>query len=605
VITIANPWFHLVRFDREARGFDRVVERIPFGARLVALTWDANGAVMRTKPYWHFGAYAQARRGGLLAQSFPRMFWNIPVRMRADAHVPVSPVSLEAKPYLFDYQTFGFAYDHVLVRTGETKGRDRFRVFPYQLVFEAPLWQVWRALPSPGAAPSAAVPSRASPSAPQPTSARVAGPNLVLLSIDTLRADALGSYGRAENPTPNLDRLAREGVRFSSAYSTSSWTAPSIASLMTGLYPTQHGVRHGFIQKGAVKGQEELPPDSPVLTELLHARGYRTFGIVANGHLEGRFGFARGFDRYECLGFRNGPLVLEHLQTWLTEIKEDREAPYFLWVHLLDPHSPYLGFPPYLERIWGWRLRHPDLEHVTPADEYDAKKLSGDRLEYVKMLYASEVNYADFVVGEILGRLGVRKAPRQQSDRGTFIVALSDHGEEFSEHGRFGHGHTLFEESVHVPLIMRWPDGAFANTQVSVPVSLVDIVPTLAAALDLSDSSHTVASDGESLLPLASRAAASTPRALFAELSRGRQRVMARMGDLKLIRDPLESRSTLFDLARDPLEKADLASTRSAETAALEARITRVLGARPAREAAVKPLDEHEVRALKAMGYVQ
>ena len=145
-ITIAIAWVHLVRFDREVRGFDQVVERIPFGARLVALTWDANGAVMRSWPYWHFGAYAQARRGGLLAQSFPRMFWNIPVRMRADAAIPDSPPGLEARPQLFDYRAFGFAYDYVLVRTGETKGRDRFPEFPYQMVFEAPPWQLWRAI---------------------------------------------------------------------------------------------------------------------------------------------------------------------------------------------------------------------------------------------------------------------------------------------------------------------------------------------------------------------------------------------------------------------------------------------------------------------------
>ena len=143
LVTIANTWVHLVRFDREAQGFDAVVERIPFGARLVALTWDANGAVMRTKPYWHFGAYAQARRGGLFAQSFPRMFWNLPVRMREDARIPASPPVLFAKPYLFDYESFGFFYDTVLVRSGETKGRDHFPAFRYELSFETGPWQLW------------------------------------------------------------------------------------------------------------------------------------------------------------------------------------------------------------------------------------------------------------------------------------------------------------------------------------------------------------------------------------------------------------------------------------------------------------------------------
>jgi hypothetical protein len=142
----ANAWVHLVRFDREVGGFDQVVERIPFGSRVVALTWDANGAVMRTRPYWHFGAYAQARRGGLLSYTFPRVFRNLPVRMRADVQIPPTPPYLFEKPYHFDYRTFGFFYDHVLVRTGETRGRDRFPEFPYQLVFEAPPWQLWRAI---------------------------------------------------------------------------------------------------------------------------------------------------------------------------------------------------------------------------------------------------------------------------------------------------------------------------------------------------------------------------------------------------------------------------------------------------------------------------
>jgi hypothetical protein len=136
-----------VRFDREARGFDAVVAHVPYGARLLALTWDANGAVMRTWPYWHFGAYAQARRGGLLAQSFAGMFWNLPVRERGDSGVPDSPPNLFAKPRLYDDASFGHAYDHVLVRGHDREGRDHFAVFPFELVYEEPPWQLWRRIP--------------------------------------------------------------------------------------------------------------------------------------------------------------------------------------------------------------------------------------------------------------------------------------------------------------------------------------------------------------------------------------------------------------------------------------------------------------------------
>jgi hypothetical protein len=143
--TIAVSGSHLIRFDREARSFEAVIEQVPFGSRIVALIWDANGEVMRTKPYWHFAAYVQARRGGLITHTFPQVFWNLPVRAREDAGVPDIPGQLFAKPQLFDYQAFGYFYDTVLVRTDETRGLDQFPEFPYELRFEAPPWQVWRA----------------------------------------------------------------------------------------------------------------------------------------------------------------------------------------------------------------------------------------------------------------------------------------------------------------------------------------------------------------------------------------------------------------------------------------------------------------------------
>ena len=153
------------RHDRETPG--STLSLRPRGARLrsgrssgfpsargsLPLIWDSNGAVMRTQPYWHFGAYAQARRGGLLAYTFPRVFRNLPLRMRDDVQIPRTPPQLFERAYLFDYRAFGYAYDHVLVRTGETKGRDRFPEFPYQLVFEAAPWQLWRALPKTEAPP--------------------------------------------------------------------------------------------------------------------------------------------------------------------------------------------------------------------------------------------------------------------------------------------------------------------------------------------------------------------------------------------------------------------------------------------------------------------
>jgi hypothetical protein len=145
--SVAIAWTNLTRFDREARGFDAVIERVPFGARTLMLDWDPSGAVMRTGPYWHFAAYVQARRGGLVAETFPRMFWNLPVRLREDAGVPPTPRQLFIRPDRFDAEGFGAFYDHIVVRLGGDAAQGHFAEPGYRLVFEAPPWQLWRRQP--------------------------------------------------------------------------------------------------------------------------------------------------------------------------------------------------------------------------------------------------------------------------------------------------------------------------------------------------------------------------------------------------------------------------------------------------------------------------
>jgi hypothetical protein len=152
---IVNGWVHLVLFDREARSFDGVIAALPERPRIVALSFERNGRIMRTVPYVHFAAYAQAKRGGLIASTFPGLFWNLPVRLRDDAGIPPSPVSLEMRPLWFDYARFGYFYDHVLTRTGPGAGpaRPRGPDFPYELVHDDPPWRLYRSLEPPGGAP--------------------------------------------------------------------------------------------------------------------------------------------------------------------------------------------------------------------------------------------------------------------------------------------------------------------------------------------------------------------------------------------------------------------------------------------------------------------
>jgi len=165
-------------------------------------------------------------------------------------------------------------------------------------------------------------------------------PNVILITIDTLRADRLSCYGYTRETTPFLDQLARDGIRFSRAYSNASWTAPAVVSLLTGLLPTTHGVEHGTIENRTdVVNQEVVPVEARMWAEVLQRAGYRSFGITANGHLDPRFGFDRGFERYRCIGFADAEGVKQVLASWRREIVESH--PYFLWVHLFDPHAPY------------------------------------------------------------------------------------------------------------------------------------------------------------------------------------------------------------------------------------------------------------------------
>jgi hypothetical protein len=152
-VTIANAWIHLALFDREARSFEDVIAALPDRPRVVALTWERNGRVVQTIPYVHFAAYAQARKGGLLATTFPGFFWNLPLRLRDDAGIPPTPLSLEMHPRLFDHRSFGRFYDFVLVRGGPRIPAPHDDAgIPYALVYDAPPWRLYRVPSGPGRA---------------------------------------------------------------------------------------------------------------------------------------------------------------------------------------------------------------------------------------------------------------------------------------------------------------------------------------------------------------------------------------------------------------------------------------------------------------------
>lgn len=399
------------------------------------------------------------------------------------------------------------------------------------------------------------------------TEPRPPRPNLLLVTIDTLRADHVGAYGAEGDPTPALDWLAAGGVRFETALAAAPLTLPSHASIFTGLYPPRHGARHN--------GLFELPADAETLAERVGAAGYATGAVIGSFVLERRFGLAQGFDHYDDSGFgerRSGPAgyfergadeVSDRALGWLMRAPE----PFFLWVHYFDPHSRYA--PPAR-----WAERFPGRP------------------------YQGEIAYADAQ----LARLFAWLVESGRAGR-TLVVATSDHGESLDEHGEQTHGYTLYDATLRVPLLVRGP-GVPVGRVVRGPVRTVDIAPTLLARLGLPGPEPT---DGEDLAPLWRGEERAGARVAYAEALAPRfdhgwsPLFAARSERFLYVRAP---RPELYDLEADPRQLENLLEDGAPEARAAAAELERRL----APLAAVAPgpaaeLDAGTRAALRALGY--
>ncbi|MFN7952327.1 MAG: sulfatase-like hydrolase/transferase [bacterium] len=321
------------------------------------------------------------------------------------------------------------------------------------------------------------------------TAAKEGAPNLVLIVVDTLRADALGAYGAADNPTPHIDSLANDGIVFEHSSSQASWTRPSFASLFTSLIPTTHTAR----EKNSLLPREGFP----TVAELLAEAGYRTGAIVNNFNVAAKYGFDRGFERFTYLApdflfgarelsselnlyqilrkvnesylssrknvrnyYQPAEVVTDEAIRWLDA--NGGSGPFFLVVHYMDPHDPFFVHP------WnGVAYARVSEDNPDPA-----------KAELYHRTYLGEVRYLDGEIGRFLEALNGKglRSP-------TGIVLTADHGEEFQEHGGWWHGQTLYEEVLHVPLIVKPPAGASFGGGPRDPhvVRTVDVAPTLLA----------------------------------------------------------------------------------------------------------------------------
>jgi choline-sulfatase len=382
--------------------------------------------------------------------------------------------------------------------------------------------------------------------------------NLLLITIDTLRADHVGAYGYARARTPALDALAAGGARFDRAYAAAPITLPSHATIFTGRYPQGHGARDNGLHVSATV---------PTLATVLHARGFRTAAFVAAFPLDHQFGLNRGFDVYgdrlprqpngQPANERPAADVVSDAIAWLHQQSATSNQQFLLWVHLFDPHAPY-GDP---------GSQRPVL------DRYD-----------------EEIATADREIGRLLQALGAARGE-------TLVVAAGDHGEAFGEHGEYAHSIFVYDTTLRVPLMMNGP-GIAPGTRIAAAVTLADLAPTLVRAVGATMADV----DGIDLMPIVAGGAA-PQRELYAEsfaplLEFGWSPLRAvRSGSWKYVAAP---KPELYDVERDPGEERNVVSSQQATATALAGRAERYS---PPRLPDARVVDASGLERLRALGY--
>jgi|GEM_PF-1279014 len=448
----------------------------------------------------------------------------------------------------------------------------------------------------------------------RPESGRAAGGrrSVLLISIDALRADHLGCYGYERETSPAIDRLAHEGVRFETAFCPVPATGPSHATMLTGLTPQAHGARHNG---------SSLAESVTSLAEILSGAGYATGGFTTNVLLGKRFGFDQGFETYVesghverlrpvTLGLLVQTLVAKEIvdklryrygsgrdQTILSAAKwasGNAERPFFLFLHLLDPHEPFEPLEPYRSRF------PPDTRALTNSlwarmgrDVETAARLIS--------LYDGEIAGADDKVAELLGLLD-----RLGTAHRTLVVLTADHGENMADHEPFFRHVGVYDSSLRIPLILRYPGVLGAGVTVPGVVENSSILPTV---LSLIGESAPADVEGESLVPLIEGTCAAWDRAALAYSGK---EYGLRADAWKVVIDFSDGSRSLYDLANDPGEEVNVFSdheTRGARMAdSLLARIQRLEGELPKAQEDASPfegLDRQTRERLRALGYIQ
>ena len=471
-----------------------------------------------------------------------------------------------------------------------------------------------------------------------------AGPppqGVILIHADTLRRDHLSFYGHSRDTAPRLNRMAQEGILFTNALSQASWTKVSTPSILTGLYPSTHGVR---------EFNDRLPSSATTIAEVYRNAGYATVSMSSTAFTGQFTNLHQGFEQVHengSLAGRGTPLSSktsrEYVDRLIAWIEQHREVPFFAYLHVFDPHHPYEPYSPYnatwsdpgrmdahrskvtevskiIEDPFMKQRRLPTREEVIKAgfnpDEYVSQELDW---------YDGSIRAMDAEIGRLFEQL-----KRMGVDSRTAVVLTSDHGTEFFEHGRFWHGQSVYGELTNIPLIVRWPTRLPSGRVIQDLVQSIDIVPTL---LDLSGLEHPAGVQGQSLRPFfaatpngeqapqswagwTARPAISERAPTTSDAPATQTRVSAAIveGNWKLIHNTTRTLDLpefeLFDYVKDPLNKQNLAADHPEVVARLSKAIAgwrqMALAARLKPDAeATKGLSAAELQRLRSLGYVR
>jgi len=477
-----------------------------------------------------------------------------------------------------------------------------------------------------------------------PAEPRSDGPNILLIVVDALRADHLGCYGYERDTSPVIDGLAEDGILFLNALAQGSQTKETTASLVTSLYASTHNVN----SIGGV-----LSESSPTLTELMRAEGYRTAVFSANALVSPTFGFGRGVDYFYCdvpsavgrtvtmqtarrLGrrvrrmawlprlIRRADVVVPFRTeecpfdgtgsdamnaSLLTWIDEEPEAKFFVYMHYMEPHSPYAPPSPYDELFDpDYRGRKMDMPPAFTGllPFYPGEDLTGSKRRNMVAQYDGSIAYFDHELGLLLEELASRGLTGE-----TLIILTADHGEEFHDHGAWGHGQSLYDELVRIPLIMSLPSGLPSGDRADATVRQVDILTTLMGAVGVADDLRAFEFEGVNLWSLLVGGDYSWPEPpVLAEVFHGTQSARSlRAGGFKLVlaRSGGEESVLLFDLARDPGELQDLSQTLPDVTESMLSRLERLRADASSRELStdIRALDPETEEKLRGLGYIR